>query len=55
MANVEEQIIPVRLDLEWEHHKLKDTFMWNCAGMYLFLCWRPLDLSNTDIRHRCDP
>ncbi|ORX41203.1 hypothetical protein BD324DRAFT_613614 [Kockovaella imperatae] len=31
LANVDDQIIPVRIDLEQDHWKLKDTFMWNCA------------------------
>ncbi|WRT70508.1 uncharacterized protein IL334_007506 [Kwoniella shivajii] len=31
MAEVEDHIVPVRLDLEHDSYKLKDTFMWNCA------------------------
>ena len=33
MANVEDHVVPVRLELEYDHWKLKDTFLWNCAGM----------------------
>ena len=32
MAKVEDYIVPVRLDIEHDHFKLKDTFMWNCSG-----------------------
>lgn len=31
MADVEDHIVPVRLDLEHDHHRLSDTFMWNCS------------------------
>ncbi|WVW81072.1 hypothetical protein I302_103063 [Kwoniella bestiolae CBS 10118] len=31
MAEVEDHIVPVRLDLEHESFKLKDTFMWNVS------------------------
>ena len=31
MASVEDQIVPVRLDIEHDQWKVKDTFMWNCA------------------------
>ena len=31
MANVEDQILPVRLDIEHDQWKIKDTFMWNGA------------------------
>ncbi|WVQ95720.1 hypothetical protein IAU59_002819 [Kwoniella sp. CBS 9459] len=31
MAEVEDHLVPVRLEIEHEQHKLKDTFMWNCA------------------------
>ena len=33
MSNVEEHIVPVRLDLEHDHYRLKDTFLWNCADV----------------------
>lgn len=33
MADVDDHLIPVRLDLEHDHWKLKDTFMWNCSGV----------------------
>jgi SWI/SNF-related matrix-associated actin-dependent regulator of chromatin subfamily B protein 1 len=32
MANVEDHVIPIRLDMEEGQYKLKDTFMWNCSG-----------------------
>lgn len=35
MAEVEDHIVPVRLELEHEGQKLKDTFMWNCSGTFL--------------------
>lgn len=31
MANVQDHIIPVRLDLEHDHHRLRDTFLWNVS------------------------
>ena len=31
MTDVEDHVIPVRLDIEHDHFRLKDTFMWNCA------------------------
>jgi SWI/SNF-related matrix-associated actin-dependent regulator of chromatin subfamily B protein 1 len=31
MANVEDHIIPIRLDIELDHFRLKDTFMWNVS------------------------
>lgn len=34
MAEVEDHIVPVRLELEHEGQKLKDTFMWNCSGTF---------------------
>jgi SWI/SNF-related matrix-associated actin-dependent regulator of chromatin subfamily B protein 1 len=50
MAEVEDHVIPIRLDLEHDQHKIKDTFMWNCAGelrfaLYLALSIRPICLS----------
>lgn len=35
MKDVEDQIVPVRLDLEHDQWKLKDTFTWNCSGRFL--------------------
>ena len=31
MANVEDHLVPVRLDLEHDHHRLRDTFLWNVS------------------------
>jgi SWI/SNF-related matrix-associated actin-dependent regulator of chromatin subfamily B protein 1 len=31
MANVEDHIIPIRIDIEHDHFRLKDTFMWNVS------------------------
>lgn len=31
MAHVEDQVIPVRIELEHDQWKIKDTFMWNCV------------------------
>ena len=33
MAKVEDHLVPVRLELEHDQYRLKDTFLWNCAGM----------------------
>lgn len=32
MAQVEDYIVPVRIDVEHDHYRFKDTFMWNCSG-----------------------
>lgn len=32
MAEVEDHCVPVRLELEHDHHRFSDTFMWNCSG-----------------------
>lgn len=34
MEDVEDVVIPIRLELEHEQYKIKDTFMWNCAGEF---------------------
>lgn len=31
-ANRPELLVPVRLELDIEHHKLRDTFVWNLNG-----------------------
>jgi len=30
-----EQLVPIRLDFDVEHHKMKDTFVWNLNGEWL--------------------
>lgn len=47
MAEIEDNIVPVRLELEHEHNRFSDTFLWNCSGK-LRQC------SLTDIRHGRD-
>jgi SWI/SNF-related matrix-associated actin-dependent regulator of chromatin subfamily B protein 1 len=32
MAEIEDHIVPVRLELEHEHNRFSDTFLWNCSG-----------------------
>lgn len=32
MAEVEEHLVPVRVELEHDHVRFCDTFMWNCSG-----------------------
>jgi hypothetical protein len=34
-ANVTENLIPIRIDVEMEGHRLKDAFMWNIKGKRL--------------------
>jgi SWI/SNF-related matrix-associated actin-dependent regulator of chromatin subfamily B protein 1 len=31
MANIEDHVIPIRLDIEHDHFRLRDTFMWNVS------------------------
>ena len=31
MAMVEDQIVPVRIDIEHDHHRIRDSFMWNVS------------------------
>lgn len=31
MADVQEHLVPVRLELEHDHQRFSDTFMWNCS------------------------
>jgi SWI/SNF-related matrix-associated actin-dependent regulator of chromatin subfamily B protein 1 len=31
MADVEDHVIPIRLDVEHDHFRLRDTFMWNVS------------------------
>ena len=34
-ANRPELLVPIRLELDIEHHKLRDTFVWNLNGKFL--------------------
>lgn len=46
-AEQPEVLVPIRLDLEIENHKLRDTFLWNKNGTANLLCsvhLRPLFL-----------
>jgi SWI/SNF-related matrix-associated actin-dependent regulator of chromatin subfamily B protein 1 len=31
-ADRPEQLVPIRLEFEVEHHKMRDTFVWNLNG-----------------------
>lgn len=31
-ANRPEQLVPIRLEFDVEHHKMRDTFVWNLNG-----------------------
>ena len=31
MADVDDHVIPIRLDIEHDHFRLRDTFMWNVS------------------------
>jgi SWI/SNF-related matrix-associated actin-dependent regulator of chromatin subfamily B protein 1 len=35
-ANRLEQLVPIRLEFDVDHHKMRDTFTWNLAGEH---CW----------------
>jgi len=39
MADIEDNIVPVRLELEHEHSRFSDTFLWNCSGEYRGVEW----------------
>lgn len=36
-ANRPELLVPVRLELDIEHHKMRDTFIWNLNGSHFIL------------------
>lgn len=31
-----EQLVPIRLEFDVEHHKMRDTFVWNLNGKFYF-------------------
>lgn len=33
-VNRPEQLVPIRLEFDVEHHKMRDTFVWNLNGTY---------------------
>ena len=33
-VNRPEQLVPIRLEFDVEHHKMRDTFVWNLNGMF---------------------
>jgi SWI/SNF-related matrix-associated actin-dependent regulator of chromatin subfamily B protein 1 len=35
-ANRSEQLVPIRLEFDVEHHKMRDTFVWNLNGKLPF-------------------
>lgn len=46
-ANRSEQLVPIRLEFDVEHHKYRDTFVWNLNGSYdLFIYWVSVDLTH---------
>jgi len=40
-VNRSEQLVPIRLEFDVEHHKMRDTFVWNLNGTFLSLFLRP--------------
>lgn len=34
ISKTQEVLVPIRLEIEWEMYKLRDTFTWNLAGMF---------------------
>lgn len=32
-----EQLVPIRLEFDVEHHKMRDTFVWNLNGMHFYI------------------
>lgn len=34
LANRPEQLVPIRLEFDVEHHKMRETFVWNLHGEY---------------------
>ncbi|KAF9011896.1 hypothetical protein BDQ17DRAFT_1321887 [Cyathus striatus] len=36
-ANLPEQLVPIRLEFDVEHHKMRDTFIWNLNGSTILL------------------
>lgn len=39
-ALVTEQLVPIRLEFDVEHQKMRDTFVWNLNGTYLHICYQ---------------
>src|ERR1700722_3216256 len=37
-ADKPEQLVPIRLEFDVEHHKMRDTFVWNLNGTFVCLC-----------------
>jgi len=44
-VNRPEQLVPIRLEFDVEHHKMRDTFVWNLNGMVLIVCLVACSLS----------
>ena len=40
-----EVLVPIRLEFDVEHHKMKDTFVWNLNGGTFSLLWFPRRLT----------
>jgi hypothetical protein len=41
-AKREELLVPIRLEFDVEHHRMREAFVWNLNGTYLvitLLCW----------------
>jgi hypothetical protein len=36
-VNRTEQLVPLRLEFDVEHHKFRDTFVWNLNGQWTFI------------------
>jgi SWI/SNF-related matrix-associated actin-dependent regulator of chromatin subfamily B protein 1 len=41
-ANKPELLVPLRLELDIEHHKMRDTFVWNLNGLFYLERYRQL-------------
>jgi SWI/SNF-related matrix-associated actin-dependent regulator of chromatin subfamily B protein 1 len=47
LADRPEQLVPIRLEFDVEHHKMRETFVWNLNGQFL-RCVLPLAHSRPD-------
>jgi SWI/SNF-related matrix-associated actin-dependent regulator of chromatin subfamily B protein 1 len=46
-ADKPEVLVPIRLEFDVEHHKMRDTFTWNLNGEFHFLTWSDWRLTPT--------
>jgi len=38
-AKREELLVPIRLEFEVEHHRMREAFVWNLNGRYFFVAY----------------